>query len=348
MTAAYHRSRTINLALQGGGAHGAFTWGALDRLLEEDRLVIEGISGTSAGAMNAAMLKTGYLQGGNQGARDQLAQFWGSIRRDARRNVNPLRDWLRTVAPQAADLADRYYTPPGMMVQDTLVRNFSPYEWNPFNLNPLRDLLTEMIDFSQVCKTCLPHLFISATNVRTSKIKVFSDDDLSIEVILASACLPFLFQAVEVKGEHYWDGGYMGNPALFPLFSHCHTSDVVIVHVNPIERPDVPRTAREIMNRINEISFNSSLLRELRAIDFVQRLIEEGRIKAGEMKNIKIHSIRADEVMAELDVATKLTPEPDLIDHLRDQGRATADSFLHDHWEDIGQRSTVDLRAMFA
>ena len=341
------KPRPVNLALQGGGAHGAFTWGALDRLLEEERLEIDGISGTSAGAMNAAMLKTGMLNGGRDAARLQLDRFWRDIQLQSKRNVNPIPDFLGLFSPDAAKLAQSVIQSPIYQATDTFARTLSPYEWNPLNINPLRDLLCELIDFDAVCRACAPHLFISATNVKSGKIKVFSDPDLSVDVILASAALPNLFQAVEVDGEFYWDGGYMGNPALYPLFYNTNSEDVIVVHVNPIERDEVPRTANEIQNRINEVSFNSSLLRELRAVAFVQRLIRDGKLQHGEMKDVKIHAIRDDETMAQLNVATKLAPEPALFDYLRDAGRATADAFLKDHWKTIGKESSVDLRAMF-
>ncbi|MEL6476785.1 MAG: patatin-like phospholipase family protein [Pseudomonadota bacterium] len=342
-----HHEKTVNLALQGGGAHGAFTWGALDRLLDEPRLGFEAITGTSAGAMNAAMVKTGYVEGDNAGAKARLDAYWGEIRRQSVLNVNPVRDWLKLFAPGAADIAHMVYASPTYAAQDFVQRNLSPYDWNLLDINPLKDLLEGLIDFDLVCRDCNPNLHICATNVRTGKIKVFSDADLSIDVILASAALPFLFKAVEIKGEAYWDGGYMGNPALYPLVGSA-SRDIVIVHVNPIERPEVPTTARDILNRVNEISFNSSLLRELRAIDFVKRLIEDGHLSQSEKRDLLIHSIREDQVMAELNVATKLSPEPELIDYLKDQGQKAADSFLSAHWGDLGERSTVDLRAMFA
>jgi NTE family protein len=347
MAPAQHRQKTINLALQGGGAHGAFTWGVLDRLLEEARLEIEGISGTSAGAMNAAMLKTGLLHSGRDGARAQLDRFWGSIRQNTRASVNPLGDWLKTFSGHAGGLADAIYHSPRHFLQDTFLRTFSPYEWNPFDLNPLRDLLDELIDFDAVCTDCAPHLFVCATNVRSGKIRIFDDAAMSTDAILASACLPFLFRAVEIEGEAYWDGGYMGNPALFPLFTATGARDIVIVVVNPIERDEVPRTARDILNRVNELSFNSSLLRELRAISFVHRLLADGHLRSGEMKDILIHTVRDDATMAELNVATKLNPTPELLDHLKARGRETADTFLRDHWDKLGEESSVDLQAMF-
>ncbi|MEM7056941.1 MAG: patatin-like phospholipase family protein [Pseudomonadota bacterium] len=336
-------TKSINLALQGGGAHGAFTWGVLDRLLEEDRLEIEGISGTSAGAMNAAMLKTGYLAGGRDGAKTQLEKFWRKIQSTAARNINPVADWVSLFSSDAGKIAETIFASPVYQAQEALGRVLSPYDWNPLNINPLRDVLEELIDFKACSRECEPHLFISATNVKSGKIKVFRGEDLSIDVILASACLPNLYQAVEINEEFYWDGGYMGNPALYPLFYHTKGSDVVIVHVNPIERDDVPRTASAIQNRINEISFNSSLLRELRVVGFVKKLIEEGRVKPGEMKNVLIHSVRDDATMAELNVATKLAPEPDLFDHLRARGSAAADDFLTAHWDKIGRESSVVL-----
>jgi NTE family protein len=346
MAPALHDSKTVNLALQGGGAHGAFTWGVLDRLLEEERLEIEGISGTSAGAMNAALLKTGLLHSGRDGARSQLDRFWGSIRETAQASVNPLQDWLKMFSSEAGTLADAIQSQRHFL-QDTLLRTFSPYEWNPFDINPLRDLLGEMIDFEAVCTTCAPHLFICATNVRSGKIRIFGDADMSIDAILASACLPFLFRAVEIDGEAYWDGGYMGNPALFPLFSGTGARDIVIVGINPIERDEVPRSARDILNRVNEISFNSSLLRELRAISFVHRLLADGHLRPGAMKDVLIHTVRDDETMVELSVATKLNPEPELIDHLKARGREAADTFLREHWEKLGEEGSLDLQAMF-
>ena len=342
------KKKTVNLALQGGGAHGAFTWGVLDRLLEEERLEIEGVSGTSAGAMNALMLKTGMGKGGRDGAREQLDRFWGTLRHQSTFNRNPLADWIALVSNDAAKIAEATLRSPAYLAQEAFGRAFSPYEWNPLNINPLKDLLEEMIDFGEVCLERVPYLFISATNVRSGKIRVFKDAELSLDVVLASSCLPNLFQAVEIEGEAYWDGGFMGNPALFPLFSHCETEDVVIVHVNPIEREEVPRTGGDIQNRINEISFNSSLLRELRAIAFVKRLIDQGKLKTGEMKDIRVHSVRDDETMAALNVATKLAPEPELFDHLKSAGRAAADGFLSDHWGDLGKRGSLDLTAMLS
>jgi NTE family protein len=223
---------------------------------------------------------------------------------------------------------------------------FSPYDLNPFNLNPLRDLLTEKLDFDAVCRDCAPHLFVGATNVRSGKIKVFQGAELTTDAILASTALPTLFQAVEIDGEAYWDGGYAGNPALFPLFYETETRDVVIVHINPIERPEVPRTSREILNRMNEVSFNAALLGELRAVAFVRRLISEGRIAPGTMKDVLVHSIQDDETMRKLGVATKVHVDAALIANLKEAGRVAADAFLRANWRNIGAKSSVDLAGM--
>ncbi|MEO1551469.1 MAG: patatin-like phospholipase family protein [Pseudomonadota bacterium] len=342
--------KKINLALQGGGAHGAFTWGTLDRLLEEPDLEIEGISGTSAGAMNAAALKAGWVRGGNEGARAALEAFWDEISQSG----DGVSQWLSFLTPHPDLFSKWVEMSPAYLMGDALTRTFSPYQLNPLNIHPLRPIVEKMLDFDKVCAAAGPKLFISATNVRTGKIKVFSGQDISGDTLLASACLPTLYQAVEIEDkdtqttEAYWDGGYMGNPALFPLFDETDSADILIVHINPILRDEVPRSDRDILNRINEISFNSSLLRELRAIDFVRRLLDDGKISNNSMKNVLIHSIRDDDLMRRLGVATKLTPDRALLRQLRDAGRAAMDDFLGAHKDDIGFRGTLDLRAMFA
>lgn len=339
--------KTINLALQGGGAHGAFTWGAMDRLLDEPLLDIEGVSGTSAGAMNALMLKSGIVDGGREGAKQRLDTFWGEVRAQAKRSVNPVTDWVALFSNNAARIADAAIRSPFYFASDTMGRAFSPYDWNPLNINPLRDLLDDLIDWKTVCKSCAPYMFVSATNVRSGRIKVFHDHELSVDVVLASACLPNLFQAVEIGGQHYWDGGFMGNPALYPLFKECAAPDTVIVHVNPIERDDLPMRADEIQNRINEISFNSSLMRELRSLGRIMELIASGELVSTTERRLYIHSIRDDETMAKLNVATKIVPEPELFDFLKQAGRHAADRFLREHWSRIGNESSLDLRDMF-
>ena len=257
----------INIALQGGGAHGAFTWGVLDRLLEDGRLLIDGISGTSAGAMNAAVLAYGLARGGPPAARAALDEFWR--RTSAASAYSPMQpSWFdRWIGNGGMEWSPAYF------VFDTLTRFFSPYQLNPMNTNPLRDGLNAVVDFDVLRRAQDVKLFLCATNVRSGRISVFETHEIGPEAVLASACLPFLFQAVEIDGEHYWDGGYMGNPVLFPLFYQTDTRDVVVVMVNQIRRDKLPRTPVEIADRVNEISFNSSLMREMRAVEFVSRML---------------------------------------------------------------------------
>lgn len=333
--------KTINLALQGGGAHAAFAWGVLDRLLEDGRVDIEGISATSAGAMNGACVAYGMAAGGRDEARRVLARFWG--------RVADLAAWS-PLQPSWYDRVTRDWSltwSPAFLGFDMIARLFSPYEFNPLNLNPLRDALIDAVDFGRLRSASPIRLFLAATNVRTGRIKIFEGAEISAEAVLASACLPFLFQAVEVGGEHYWDGGYMGNPAIFPLIYGCDSRDIVVVHINPIERPELPRTARDILNRVNEISFNSSLMREMRAIHFVTDLIQTGQIEEGRMKRMLIHAICADELMMQFDTRSKLNATRDFLVHLRDNGRRYAGAWLQATFEHLGERSTVDLRSRY-
>ncbi|MFC3109293.1 patatin-like phospholipase family protein [Undibacterium arcticum] len=334
--------KPIALALQGGGMHGAFAWGVLDRLLEDGRLEIEGVSATSAGAMNAAVLAYGLLKGDAENARQALHEFWRAIAQSAER-YSPSRyiPWMRGTHTFGLDHSPLY------LMADIMLRILSPYQFNPRNMNPLREILEQHVDFAELRKHCPIHLFLCATNVETSKIRIFSGQDMCIEAVLASACLPTLFQAVEINGEHYWDGGYVGNPAIFPLIYNCRTHDVVIVHINPIVRPGVPTTAAEILNRINEVSFNSSLMREMRAIAFVTTLIQQGKIDRSEMKEMLIHSIRSDQIMAALGVSSKYNGDWDFLCFLRDQGRAEAEAWIEENYQHIGQRSSIDIDKEF-
>jgi NTE family protein len=313
--------KCVNLALQGGSAHGAFTWGVLERLLEEPRIEVEGISATSAGAMNAAVMAHGLTVGGRKGARVALEQFWDGV--------------ARVTAPLGA-----------LQLFEVVSRFLSPYELNPFNYNPLRELI-QFIDFERLRQSSAIKLFVSATNVRTGKIKVFTNRDITADCVLASACLPFLYQAVEIDGEHYWDGGYMGNPALFPLIYSCQSPDILIVHVNPLERPDKPTSASEIMNRVNEISFNSSLMREMRAVAFVTKLIDDGRLSRDNAKRVLIHSVCADEVMRGLGASTKLNADRGFLQQLRSLGRERVEAWIDCHFDDLGSRSTIDIQAVY-
>ena len=340
----------INLALQGGGAHGAYTWGVLDRLLDEEGIEVAAISGTSAGAMNGAAFKAGMISGGREGARANLDWLWTQVTA-----LNDLRltNWMTyfNPAPAAVSRAIEYSVPFSLM--DAVTRAVSPYSYGPFYQNPLRRI-AERFHWDEVCAAEGPRLFIGATNVRTGKIRVFTGGEIDTDVILASACLPTVFQAVEIEDpvtgtcEAYWDGGYTGNPALFPLFAAEFPDDIVIVNINPLRRETVPKSAQEIMNRINEIGFNTSLLRELRSISFVKRLIAEGKIEKGAMKDVLIHMIADDDLMNDLSVATKLVPSPYVMRMLKAAGRRAADEFLTNHGKQIGREGTVNLQDMFA
>jgi NTE family protein len=331
--------KAINLALQGGGAHGAFTWGVLDRLLEDERIVFEGISATSAGAMNAVVLAYGLTEGGRKGAQKALAGFWRRVSHAAA--MSPLQPtWLdRLTGNRSLEWS------PAFFALDMISRVLSPYQFNPLNSNPLREVLLQSVDFERLRSAqCPVKLFLSATNVRTGKVKVFENDVICPERVLASGCLPFLFQAVEIDGEHYWDGGYMGNPAIFPLIYGCDSRDVMVVHINPLERQALPTSAFEIMNRVNEISFNSSLMREMRAISFVTQMIDEDPAAHQALKRILVHAIAADDIMSELGAASKLNGDWEFLTYLRDQGRDHADKWLAANFDSLGRKSTVDIR----
>jgi NTE family protein len=334
-------TKLANLALQGGGAHGAFTWGVLDRLLEEPRFEIDGVSATSAGAVNAVVLAHGLTVGGRAGARNALADFWQRIARTAKSSF--LQPWWYDRLTQNHGLEHS----PGYLFFDLLSRVFSPYQINPFNYDPMRAILDETIDFERLRRKCAIKLFLCATNVRTGKVRVFTNEEMGASRVLASACLPLFCQAVEIDGEHFWDGGYMGNPALFPLIYDCQSRDIIVIHINPTNRADIPKTAPEIINRINEISFNSSLFREMRAIAFVTNLIDDGRISDGSLKRMLIHAIDADDVMQQLGASSKFNADWEFLIHLHDIGRERAGIWLKAHLDMIGIESTVDIRAKY-
>jgi NTE family protein len=335
-------TRHLSLALQGGGAHGAFTWGVLDRLLEDERLVFDGISATSAGAMNATVMVYGYQQGGRAGARAALGNFWRRIAHAQAQTPFQATWWDKLAGNHAMDNS------PAFLWLDFVTRVLSPYQLNPTNWNPLREVLTASVDFDAMRRSKLPiQLFLCATNVRSGKVKVFGESELSADAVLASGCLPVLFKAVEIDGEAYWDGGYMGNPAIFPLIYRCGTPDIMVVHVNPIMREEVPVTAGEILNRINEISFNSSLMREMRAISFVTRLIDDGEVEMDRLKRLHIHAISAEERMRDLSVLSKLNADWDFLLDLKEVGRAHADAWLRENFDQIGRRSTIDINKAY-
>ena len=339
--AAVAEAKMANLALQGGGAHGAFTWGVLDRLLKEPRLEIEGISATSAGAVNAVVLAHGLTVGGREAAANVLAEFWQRVAQAA--------EWSG-LQPSWLDRITRNYGlehSPAYFFFDFMSRVFSPYQLNPFNYNPLKSLLEDVVDFEGLRRRCAIKLFLCATNVRTGKIRVFTNEEIGATHVLASGCLPLYGQAMEIDGEHYWDGGYLGNPALFPLIYECKTPDIIVVHINPSERPAIPKTSQEIINRINEISFNSSLLREMRAIAFVTKLIDDGKITDGSLKRIFVHAIEADDVMQQLGPMSQLNADREFLTYLRDTGAERAEHWLAAHLNRVGISSTVDIRAEY-
>ena len=334
-------TRRVNLALQGGGAHGAFTWGVLDRLLNDPRLEIDGISATSAGAVNAVVLAHGLTVGGREGAANLLAEFW--------QRVAQVAEW-GALRPSWLDRLTRNYGlehSPSYFLFDLMARVFSPYQFNPCNYNPLKPLLENVVDFEGLRRRCAIKLFVCATNVRTGKLRVFTNEEICATHVLASACLPLYSQAIEVAGEHYWDGGYLGNPALFPLIYGCKSPDIIVVHINPSERPAIPKTAQEIINRINEISFNSSLLREMRAIAFVTRLIDEGKVTDGSLKRMFVHAIEADDAMQQLGPMSQFNAEWDFLRYLHDIGAERAERWLATHLDRVGEASTVDIRAKY-
>lgn len=343
-------TKKINLALQGGGAHGAFTWGVLDRLLDEPELEIAALSGTSAGALNGAAVKAGLVTGDRQAAKDNLDWLWENMgaQSDPRLSI-----WMASFGPNPGVVSKLIEYSPFFAVADTASRMFSPYAYGPFYQNPLRSIV-ERFHYDEVCATSGPEFYVSATNVRTGKIRVFEGSEINADVLLASACLPTLFQAPEFedpktgKTEAFWDGGYTGNPALFPMFKPDLPRDIVVVNINPLERSSLPKTPQDIQNRINEISFNSSLLRELRAIQFVRNLIADGAIMQGTMKDVLVHMIADDALMRELSVATKMVPTAPVLTSLKAAGRRAAHAFLTNHWDDINTQSSVDLREMFA
>ncbi|KQZ29526.1 patatin [Mesorhizobium sp. Root552] len=329
--------KKINIALQGGGSHGAFSWGVLDRILEDGRLDIVAVSGTSAGAMNAVALADGFVRGGVDGARQKLSDFWRAVARKGRFSPVQRTPWDMLWGNWSVE------NTPGFVWFDTMSRVFSPYVANPLDLNPLRDAVEQEIDFGNVRNCKALQLFISATNVETGQLRVFSAGEITLDSVMASACLPQLFRAVEIEGIPYWDGGYGGNPALFPFFKAAQTEDVLLVQINPVVREGTPTSANEIQNRIDEITFNAGLLREFRAIAFVKELIAAGRLPHGEYRDIRMHRIDADEAFKDLSASSKINAEWAFLEYLRDLGRSAAGDWLENNFDAIGERATLDL-----
>jgi len=335
------RKKGVNLALQGGGAHGAFTWGVLDRLLEDDRIDIEAISGTSAGALNAVLIADGLMADGKEGARRAMDGFWRSLSRAAQ--FSPVKRTPLDVLTGNWNL-DRS---PSYLLFALMEQLTSPYVFNPFNLNPLRELLARQVNFERVRRCDLLKVFVSATNVRTGSVKLFDRKELTVDTVMASTSLPYLFHSVEIAGDYYWDGGYAGNPVLYPFAYQCTSKDVVLVQINPFRREEVPMTAQEILNRVNEITFNGSLMKELRAIEFVGRLLDAESVDPTRYKKMLIHIVTAQEELKQFNASSKFNAEWGFLTHLRALGRATAAQWLDENYDAIGERSSVDVRSLF-
>jgi len=339
MTAAARKR--IKLALQGGGSHGAFTWGVLDRLLADERLEVEAIVGTSAGAMNGALLAEGLSEGGTAKAREQLREFWegvGQLAHFSPFQPTPLDRWM---SPGNMDFS------PVWRWADMVGRQFSPYELNPGNHSPLQDLLERLVDFERLREGGSPALFACATNVLNGRLRVFERREMSAAVIMASSCLPMLFQAVEIDGGYYWDGGYSGNPPIFPLIYMGGCPDILIVQLNPINIPEVPRDMRSIIDRVNTLSFNASLMREMRMIRFVTELIDRGELPEGKYLRVFVHTIDAERELAPLNASSKVNTSLDFLHYLHALGVAKAEAFLQTHFDAIGVRSSTDVVAKF-
>ncbi|MGY3237469.1 MULTISPECIES: patatin-like phospholipase family protein [unclassified Bradyrhizobium] len=330
----------IDLALQGGGSHGAFSWGVLDRLLEEKWLTIAAISGTSAGAMNAAVLADGWTAGGAEGARDALAQYWRRVSRAAAFSPLQRSPLDRLMGRWTLD------TSPFYVLTDLMSRVLSPYDLNPMGYNPLRAVLAESIDFGRLAHSPIL-LFITATRVRTGRGRVFRNAEITADVLLASACLPTMFRAIEIDGEPYWDGGFAGNPTITPLVRESDAHDTILVQINPTERLEPPRTAAEILNRLNEISFNSPLMKELRMIALLRQAADPGSGEGARWAKMRTHRIKSD-MLAKFGASSKLNAEWEFVSMLRAEGRMAAEAFLAEHGADIGRRSTADLDVLLA
>ncbi|MEQ6916844.1 patatin-like phospholipase family protein [Halomonas aquatica] len=331
----------IDLALQGGGAHGAFTWGVMDRLLEDERIEIEGISGTSAGAMNGVVMADALTRGDESTARQALRDFWRAVSRAGM--ASPVRRTPLDVLNHNWSLDHS----PGYIALDLMSRLVSPYQFNPFNINPLRDIVAERVDFARVRACENLKLFVTATNVRSGKQRIFSREEMSLDAVMASACLPTVFQAVEIDGEAYWDGGYMGNPSLSPLLHECSADDILLVQITPMYRQELPTSAADILNRLNEITFNSALIKEVRTIVMLQKLLGEHDIELGGYQDARLHHLSGDEPLSHLSASSKLNSEWAFLCHLHDLGRATTETWLAEHFEALGKHSTLDVERIF-
>lgn len=331
----------LNLALQGGGSHGAYTWGVLDRLLEDEEIEISGISGTSAGAMNASVLVNGFMAGGRDGARELLEKFWYEI--SLMGLVSPFQ---QTPVEQVGNSWNLDWSLSYNFL-DLVGRIFSPYQVNPLNLNPLRWLLDSVLDHKLLNTSNGIKLFISATQVRSGQPRIFECGEITTDVILASACIPQLFQAIEIHGEPYWDGGFMGNPAIWPLLYRTEVRDVLLVQINPIFRDGTPNNATEIANRLNEITFNSSLIAEMRAINFVDKLVKENRLDEKRYREVRMHMIAAHPEVHGLNASSKFNTSWAFFEYLKAMGRERAEEWLATHKSAIGKHTSINISEAF-
>lgn len=332
--------KNVNLALQGGGALGAFSWGVLDQILLDERVHIEAITATSAGAVNAVLAAYGLAKGGRDGARGMLRDFWRRVSAAA-----ALTPWQASPVDKLLQRYDLAYSP-SFMAMEYLTRMFSPYQLNLLDYNPLRDILAEMVNFDELRDCNKVDLFINATHVRTGKIRVFKKEELTLDAVMASACLPHLFKTVYIDGEPYWDGGYSGNPAIYPLIYNCRCQDVILVQINPLYVEDVPTGASDILDRLNEINFNATLMREMRAMAFVSRLKQQGKLDDN-YKDMRLHMIDAQEIIGELGRNSKLNADWQFLQYLSETGEQAALDWLDAHYDDLGKRSSVDVEDVF-
>lgn len=334
--------KKITVALQGGGSHGAFSWGVLDRLLEDGRFEIEGLTGTSAGGMNAVAVVQGLMKGGNQAAREELKKFWENISESGKTSL------LNNRGP-IDKLMGKYtmYHSPGYVVFDYLSRMFSPYELNPLQADPLKEVILKSFDFDALRKFKGAKLYLCATHVFTGKLRIFGLDELKPECLLATACLPTIHAAVKVDDEYYWDGGFIGNPAFFPLIYDCESPDIVYIQLNPTVRETLPTTAREIADRLNEISNNATVVREMRAISFISDLIDSGMLDSNKIKRVYMHVIKDEGAFQELGWSSKLNTEWEFFMYLFERGRAAADQWIKEHYKDVGVRTSAKMEEQY-
>jgi NTE family protein len=333
--------KKIAVALQGGGSHGAYTWGVLDALLENENLYFEGVSGTSAGGMNAAACVQGLSSGGNQKARELLRAYWERIGELGRQGFLHPFPWNKMA--KNFTVSDT----PAFKFMQYLSNTFSPYQLNPTNMHPLQPVVDEMFDFDLLRKGEECKLFLCATHVATGKLKVFKGQELSKEAVLASACVPSIFQAIEVDGEMYWDGGFIGNPAIYPLIYNCDTPDILTIQIRRVYDPTVPTTVHDIQNRLGEITQNACLTREMRSIAFISKLIDDGIIAPGKLKRLHMHLIRDDAFWGTIDRTSGFCSDPEFLDYLFKAGRRAGKQWLHENYDHIGIKTTADIEGDF-